>query len=179
MDDAIAFFKSEGEHYKAEIIADLPEGEEISLYRQGNFIDLCRGPHPTSTKKIGKSFKLLKLAGAYWRGDSKNEMLQRVYGTAWMDDAQLKAYLFRLDEAEKRDHRRLGKDMDLSTRRSHWQCFLAPQGLGHLQYLATVSSPKIDLAGYVEVNTPELVDRKLWEASGHWEKFREHMFLRI
>lgn len=176
--EAIAFFESEGEHYKAEIISDLPEGEEISLYRQGDFIDLCRGPHLTSTKKIGKSFKLLKLAGAYWRGDSNNEMLQRVYGTAWMDDDQLQTYLLRIEEAEKRDHRRLGKDMGLFhiQEEAAGSVFWHPKGWSIYNTLKQYLRRKLDRANYLEINTPELVDRKLWEASGHWEKFREHMF---
>lgn len=177
-DEAIEFFKKQGEHYKAEIISDLPAGEEISLYRQGDFIDLCRGPHAPSTKKVGKSFKLLKLAGAYWRGNSDNEMLQRVYGTAWADDKQLKDYLFQLEEAEKRDHRRLGKEMNLFhiQEEAVGSVFWHPKGWSLYQSVQKYLRKKLDQADYVEVNTPELVDRKLWEASGHWEKFRENMF---
>ena len=177
-DKAIAFFKEQGEHYKAEIIADLPADEEVSLYRQGGFIDLCRGPHAPSTKKIGKAFKLLKLAGAYWRGDSKNEMLQRIYGTAWATDQQLKDYLFQLEEAEKRDHRRLGKDMSLFhiQEEAVGSVFWHPKGWTLYTAVQNYLRGKLEKAGYVEVNTPELVDRKLWEASGHWEKFREGMF---
>ncbi len=177
-DAAIAFFESQGEHYKAEIIGDLPADEEITLYRQGGFVDLCRGPHLPSTGKLGKAFKLTKLAGAYWRGDSNNEMLQRIYGTAWASDAQLAEYLHRLEEAERRDHRRLGREMDLF----HFQdeavgmVFWHPKGWTLYLLLVAYMRRRLDAAGYVEVNTPELVDRSLWEASGHWEKFREHMF---
>ena len=177
-DEAIAYFKGIGEAYKAEIIGDLPETEEITLYRQGGFIDLCRGPHLPSTGKLGKSFKLMKLAGAYWRGDSKNEMLQRVYGTAWPDDKQLKAYLHMLEEAEKRDHRRLGREMDLFHLQEEAQggVFWHPKGWTIYRKLQEYIRARLEGADYVEVNTPELVDRSLWEASGHWEKFRENMF---
>ena len=176
--EAIAFFKQRGEHYKAEIIADLPPDEDITLYRQGDFIDLCRGPHLPSTGKLGKAFKLTKLAGAYWRGDSNNEMLQRIYGTAWASEAQLADHLHRLEEAERRDHRRLGREMDLF----HFQdaavgmVFWHPKGWTLYLLLVAYMRHRLDAAGYVEVNTPELVDRSLWEASGHWEKFRENMF---
>jgi threonyl-tRNA synthetase len=175
---AIHFFKEQGENYKAEIIQDLPEDEVISIYSQGRFTDLCRGPHLPSTGKLGKAFKLLKLAGAYWRGDSRNEMLQRVYGTAWATDKQLRAYLHRIDEAERRDHRRLGREMNLY----HFQeeaagsVFWHPQGWVLYRAVQDYVRRKLDHAGYVEVRTPELIDRTLWEASGHWEKFREHMF---
>ncbi len=177
-DAAIEFFKGIGETYKAEIISDLPETEEITLYRQGDFVDLCRGPHLPSTGKLGKSFKLMKLAGAYWRGDSRNEMLQRVYGTAWPDDKQLKAYLHMLEEAEKRDHRRLGREMDLFHLQEEAQggVFWHPKGWTIYRKLQEYMRARLEAADYVEVNTPELVDRSLWEASGHWEKFREHMF---
>jgi len=176
--EAIAFFKDMGEHYKAEIIGDLPEDEEITLYRQGNFIDLCRGPHLPSTGKLGSAFKLTKLAGAYWRGDSRNEMLQRIYGTAWRTDKELKAYLHRIEEAEKHDHRRLGKQLDLF----HFQeeaagmAFWHPKGWTLYRILENYIRGRLDNAGYVEVKTPQLVDRKLWEKSGHWEKFGEHMY---
>jgi len=177
-DEAIAYFKGIGEAYKAEIIGDLPETEEITLYRQGDFVDLCRGPHLPGTGKLGKSFKLMKLAGAYWRGDSSNEMLQRIYGTAWPDDKQLKAYLHMLEEAEKRDHRRLGREMDLFHLQEEAQggVFWHPKGWTIYRKLQEYIRARLELADYVEVNTPELVDRSLWEASGHWEKFREHMF---
>ena len=176
--EAIRFFTDRGEHYKAEIIQDLPEDEEISLYRQGEFIDLCRGPHLPSTGKLGKAFKLMKLAGAYWRGDSRNEMLQRVYGTAWADSKQLKAYLHMLEESEKRDHRRLGREMGLF----HIQdvapgsVFWHPRGWTLYRTLQDYIRARLQDAGYIEVNTPQMVDRSLWEASGHWEKFREYMF---
>ena len=176
--EAIRFFTDQGEHYKAEIIQDLPEDEEISLYRQGEFIDLCRGPHLPSTGKLGKAFKLMKLAGAYWRGDSRNEMLQRVYGTAWADSKQLKAYLHMLEESEKRDHRRLGREMGLF----HIQdvapgsVFWHPRGWTLYLTLQDYIRARLQNAGYEEVNTPQMVDRSLWEASGHWEKFREYMF---
>jgi threonyl-tRNA synthetase len=178
-DKAIEFFKGLGESYKAEIIADLPADETITLYRQGDFIDLCRGPHLPSTGKLGKHFKLMKLAGAYWRGDSRNEMLQRVYGTAWADKKQLKQYLHMLEEAEKRDHRRLGREMSLF----HLQdvavgsVFWHPKGWRLYRVIQDYMRHRLDGAGYVEVNTPILVDRQLWEDSGHWEKFREHMFI--
>ena len=177
-DKAVAFFKSIGEQYKAEIINDLPADEPISLYRQGKFLDLCRGPHAPSTKRIGKAFKLLKLAGAYWRGDSKNPMLQRIYGTAWATEEDLKDYLYQLEEAEKRDHRRLGKDMNLFhiQEEAVGSVFWHPKGWTLYKTLKNYISHKLDKAGYVEVNTPELVDRKLWEASGHWDKFGQNMF---
>jgi threonyl-tRNA synthetase len=175
---AMELFARMGEHYKTEIIADLPETETITLYRQGDFVDLCRGPHLPSTGKLGAAFKLMKLAGAYWRGDSKNEMLQRIYGTAWPNPKQLKAYLHRLEEAERRDHRRLGREMGLF----HFQeeapgmVFWHPKGWTLYRRLRAYIRARQERAGYVEVNTPVLVDRSLWEASGHWEKFREHMF---
>ena len=177
-DDAIRFFKGIGEHYKAQIIEAIPPGETISLYRQGQFVDLCRGPHLPSTGKLGRAFKLTKLAGAYWRGDSKNEMLQRIYGACWPDEKQLKAYLTMLEEAEKRDHRRLGREMELF----HLQdiaagsVFWHPKGWTLYRTIRDYMRRRLVAAGYVEVNTPQLVDRALWEASGHWEKFREHMF---
>ncbi len=176
--EAIAFFKQQGEHYKAEIIADLPPDEEITLYRQGEFIDLCRGPHLPSTGRLGKAFKLTKLAGAYWRGDSNNEMLQRIYGTAWASEAQLADHLHRIEEAKRRDHRRLGREMALF----HFQdeavgmVFWHPKGWTLYGLLVDYVRRRLAAAGYVEVNTPLLVDRSLCEASGHWEKFREHMF---
>jgi len=177
-DKAIEFFSDMGELYKAEIIQGLPEDEEITLYRQGDFVDLCRGPHLPSTGRLGSAFKLTKLAGAYWRGDSRNEMLQRIYGTAWRTDKELKAYLTRLEEAEKRDHRRLGKQLDLF----HFQeeaagmAFWHPKGWTLYRILEDYIRGRLDAAGYVEVKTPQLVDRKLWEKSGHWEKFGAHMY---
>jgi len=176
--EAIKFFKDKGEHYKAEIIEGIPGDEEVSLYRQGDFIDLCRGPHLPSTGKLGKAFKLTKLAGAYWRGDSKNEMLQRIYGTCWAEKKQLKAYLHMLEEAEKRDHRRLGREMSLF----HLQdvaagaVFWHPKGWTLYRTLRSYMRERLNAEGYIEVNTPQMVDRVLWEASGHWDKFREHMF---
>jgi len=176
---AIDYFKSIGEHYKAEIIADLPDDEEISIYRQGDFIDLCVGPHLTSTGKLGTAFKLMKVAGAYWRGDSRNEMLQRVYGTCWRNDKELKAYLHRLEEAEKRDHRRLGREMELF----HFQeeaagmVFWHPKGWTLYRTLERYLRGRLENSGYQEVKAPQLMDRTLWERSGHWEKFREHMYV--
>jgi threonyl-tRNA synthetase len=177
-DEAVEFFRAQGEHYKAEIIAAIPSDEPISLYRQGDFIDLCRGPHLPSTGRLGQAFKLTKLAGAYWRGDSRNEMLQRIYGTAWPDHKQLKAYLDRLEEAERRDHRKLGRQMDLF----HFQeeavgaAFWHPKGWTLFQTLVNYLRERQSAAGFREVNTPELMDLALWEASGHWEAFGENMF---
>lgn len=177
-DEAVEFFRGIGEAYKAEIIADIPDGESITLYRQGDFIDLCRGPHLPSTGKLGKAFKLTHVSGAYWRGDSNNEMLQRVYGTAWANDKQLRQYLHRLEEAEKRDHRRLGRIMDLF----HFQeeapgaVFWHPKGWSLLQSLIEFMRIQQNAAGYREINTPELMDRSLWEASGHWQSFGDNMY---
>ncbi|MDA1090271.1 MAG: threonine--tRNA ligase [Proteobacteria bacterium] len=177
--EAIQFFKDQGEQYKAEIIEGIPGDEDISLYRQGDFIDLCRGPHLPSTGKLGTSFKLMKLAGAYWRGDSNNEMLQRIYGTCWADKKQLDQHLHMLEEAEKRDHRRLGREMDMF----HLQdvavgsVFWHPKGWTLYRTVQAYMRERLEGGGYVEVNTPQLVDRVLWEASGHWEKFRENMFI--
>ena len=174
---AVEFFKQAGEHYKAEIIAGIPGDEDITLYRQGDFIDLCRGPHLPSTGRIG-AFKLTKIAGAYWRGNSDNEMLQRIYGTAWATEKDLKAYLHRLEEAGKRDHRRLGREMNLFhlQQEAMGMVFWHPHGWRLYRTVQTYMRQRLDAAGYVEVKTPELIDRSLWEASGHWEKFREHMF---
>ena len=175
---AIAFFTSIGEAYKAEIIEDIPAGEPISIYRQGDFVDLCRGPHLPSTGRLGKAFKLTKIAGAYWRGDSRNPMLQRVYGTAWADAKALRGYLRRLEEAERRDHRRLGRQMDLF----HFQeeapgaVFWHPRGWSLFQALISYMRARQDAARYQEINTPDIMDRSLWEASGHWETFGEHMY---
>lgn len=178
-DEAVEFFKNMGEIYKAEIIASIPSDEPITLYRQGDFIDLCRGPHLPSTKYLGSdTFKLMNVAGAYWRGDSNNEMLQRVYGTAWRDKKELKAYLHRIEEAEKRDHRKLGREMGLF----HFQeeaagmPFWHPNGWTIYTQIEGYMRRKQREYGYREINTPKLVDRKLWENSGHWEKFREHMY---
>jgi threonyl-tRNA synthetase len=177
-DDAVRFFKEQGEHYKAEIIEAIPSNEPISLYRQGKFIDLCRGPHLPSTGKLGKAFKLMKLAGAYWRGDSRNEMLQRIYGTAWASENDLKAYLTRLEEAEKRDHRRIGREMDLFhvQEEAVGSVFWHPHGWTLYRTIENYIRDRLQKAGYVEVRTPQLVDYALWQASGHAEKFGENMF---
>jgi threonyl-tRNA synthetase len=177
-DKAVEFFRSQGEEYKAQIIEDIPANETLTLYRQGGFIDLCRGPHLPSTGKLGKAFRLTRVSGAYWRGDSRNPMLQRIYGTAWATEKQLRKYLVQLEEAEKRDHRRLGRTMDLF----HFQeeapgaVFWHPKGWSLFQNLVNFMRQRQDEAGYQEVNTPELMDRSLWEASGHWESFGENMF---
>jgi threonyl-tRNA synthetase len=178
-DEAVAFFQGLGEVYKAELIASIPAGQAIGLYRQGAFIDLCRGPHLPSTAKLGKAFKLMKLAGAYWRGDSRNEMLQRIYGTAWFDKKDLDAYLHMLEEAEKRDHRRLGREMDLFHLQEEavGSVFWHPKGWALWRAVEDYMRGRLERSGYVEVKTPQLVDRKLWEASGHWEKFRQAMFI--
>lgn len=178
-DDAMKTFTDMGETYKAELIEAIPAGDEVSIYRQGKWFDLCRGPHLPSTGKIGKSFKLMKLAGAYWRGDSNNAMLQRIYGTAWFDKKQLKAYLHMLEEAEKRDHRRLGREMDLFHLQDIAQgaAFWHPKGWTLYRKVQDYMRTRLEAANYVEVNTPQLVDRSLWEDSGHWEKFRENMFI--
>ncbi len=175
--DAVKFFESIGEKYKAEIIASIPSEEGISLYRQGNFIDLCRGPHAPSTGKV-KYFKLLRVSGAYWRGDSKNEMLQRIYGTAWGSEKDLKDYLTRLEEAEKRDHRRLGKELGLFhiQEEAPGMVFWHDKGWSIYRIIENFIRAKLEKAGYIEVKTPQIVDKTLWEASGHWEKFRENMF---
>lgn len=175
---AIEFFRGIGEEYKAQIIEDIPESETLTLYRQGNFIDLCRGPHLPSTGKLGKAFHLTRVSGAYWRGDSSNPMLQRIYGTAWANEKQLRKYLIQLEEAEKRDHRRLGKGMDLF----HFQeeapgsVFWHPKGWHLFQNLINYMRRRQIEAGYQEVNTPEVMDRLLWEASGHLETFAQHMY---
>jgi len=175
---AMDTFRDKGESYKVELIEAIPEGEDIGIYRQGDWFDVCRGPHMPSTGKIGKAFKLMKLAGAYWRGDSNNAMLQRIYGTAWATEKQLKQHLHMLEEAEKRDHRRLGREMSLfhiqevATGSVFWH----PKGWMLYQVLQNYMRGRLEAENYVEVNTPQLVDRVLWEDSGHWEKFREHMF---
>ncbi|QNL17981.1 threonine--tRNA ligase [Hyphobacterium sp. CCMP332] len=176
--EAIAHFQNMGEKYKAELISDLPEDEVITIYRQGDWIDLCRGPHLPSTGKIGKAFKLMKVAGAYWRGDHRNAMLQRIYGTAWADDKQLNAHLMRLEEAEKRDHRRVGKAMDLfhMQEEARGQVFWHDKGWTLYRTLENYMRRRLEDANYEEVKTPSLIDRSLWEKSGHWEKFRENMF---
>ncbi|CAI3926733.1 Threonyl-tRNA synthetase (ThrS) (PDB:1NYQ) [Commensalibacter communis] len=178
-DEAIQYFEKIGEYYKAELIRDLPETETISVYQQGPWLDLCRGPHMRTTADVGGAFKLTKVAGAYWRGDSKNAMLSRIYGTAWRDKKELDAYLTQIEEAAKRDHRRIGKEMDLF----HLQedaagsIFWHPKGWQLYTNLQNYIQRIQRRYGYVEVRTPQLLDRSLWEASGHWEKFRENMFI--
>jgi len=177
-DEAAAHFRSIGEKYKAEIIESIPQGEAISLYGQGDWEDLCRGPHVPSTGKLG-AFKLTKLAGAYWRGDSRNEMLQRVYGTAWADEKQLKAYLTRLEEAEKRDHRRLGRELGLFHQQEEavGSVFWHPKGWTLWLTIERYVRERLARHGYAEVKTPQLLDRSLWEKSGHWEAYEENMFI--
>ena len=177
-DKAIKHFKKKGEHYKAELIESIPEKEEVSIYFHGEWHDLCRGPHLSSTGKIGKYFKLMKVSGAYWRGDSNNEMLQRIYGTSWATQKDLDAYLKRIEEAEKRDHRKLGKEMDLFHFReeSPGSVFWHEKGWALFQKLINYMRARQDAAGYKEVNTPEMLDRLLWEKSGHWEKYGENMY---
>jgi threonyl-tRNA synthetase len=176
-DEAVRFFESQGEQYKAEIIRDIPAGQVISLYRQGNFIDLCRGPHAPSTGHV-KAFKLMKLAGAYWRGDSRNPMLQRIYGTAWATEKELQAYLHQLEEAEKRDHRKLGPALGLFhiQEEAVGQVFWHDKGWTLYRTVEDYIRRRIQACDYQEVKTPILVDRALWEASGHWDKFRQNMF---
>ena len=177
-DEAIKHFKKIGEYYKAEIIEDIPKNEEVSIYHHGKWHDLCKGPHLPSTGKIGKAFKLTKVSGAYWRGDSNNEMLQRIYGTCWANKKDLEEYLLRLEEAEKRDHRKLGKEMDLFHFReeSPGAVFWHHKGWSLFQTLIDYMRLKQKNAGYKEINTPEILDKSLWEKSGHWEKFGEHMY---
>jgi threonyl-tRNA synthetase len=176
-DEAIQFFRNRGEHYKAEIIAGIPANEPISLYGQGDWVDLCRGPHVPSTGRL-RVFKLMKVAGAYWRGDSRNEMLQRIYGTAWLKETDLKDYLTRLEEAEKRDHRRIGRELDLfhMQEEAPGAVFWHPKGWRIFQTLIAYMREKQQAAGFEEVNGPELMDRSLWEASGHWVTFGENMY---
>ena len=168
--EAIRHFRDIGEAYKAEIIEDLPESETITVYRQGQWHDLCRGPHLPSTKLVGKAFKLTKLAGAYWRGDSRNAQLQRIYGTAWTSQDQLDAYLKRIEEAEKRDHRRIGKAMDLFhiQEEGKGMVFWHPKGWTLYRTLEAYMRRRLEAADYQEVKTPQLLDRSLWEKSGHW-----------
>jgi threonyl-tRNA synthetase len=177
-DAAVRLFRDMGEHYKAEIIESIPPGETLTLYRQGEFVDLCRGPHLPSTGKLGKAFKLTRVSGAYWRGDSNNQMLQRVYGTTWASEKQLRQYLQMLEEAEKRDHRRLGKLMDLFhfQEESPGAVFWHPKGWQMFQNLISFMRVQQNAAGYREINTPEIFDRSLWEASGHWQSFGQNMF---
>lgn len=175
---AILFFKNQGEHYKAQLIESIPGNETISLYSQGEFTDLCRGPHVPSTNKL-KVFKLMKVAGAYWRGDSKNEMLQRIYGTAWLKKEDQEAYLKRLEEADKRDHRKLGKQLDLFHIQDEapGMVFWHPKGWALWQQIEQYMRQVLNRSGYQEIRTPQVLDRSLWEHSGHWENFRENMFV--
>jgi threonyl-tRNA synthetase len=177
-DEAIKHFKDIGEAYKAEIITDLPAGETITVYRQGNWKDLCLGPHLPSTKHVGKAFKLTKLAGAYWRGDHRNPMLQRIYGTAWASEADLEAHLKRIEEAEKRDHRKIGRAMDLFhlQEEAKGMIFWHPKGWTLYRAVEAYMRRRLDVDGYVEVKAPQIMDRALWEKSGHWEKFGQNMF---
>ncbi len=176
---AITLFEGKGEHYKAEIIRDLPESEVITIYKQGDWFDLCRGPHMPSTKHVGPAFKLMKVAGAYWRGDSSKAMLTRIYGTAWRTEDELKAYLTQIEEAEKRDHRKLGREMDLFHLQDEAQgsVFWHDKGFRIWKVLEKYIRQKQEDFGYIEVKTPQLLDSKFWEASGHWSKYRENMFV--
>jgi threonyl-tRNA synthetase len=178
-EEAIQFFKDKGEKYKAELIQDLPRTEVITLYRQGDWVDLCRGPHMRTTADVGHAFKLMKVAGAYWRGDHRNAMLSRIYGTAWRDQKELDAYLHMLEEAERRDHRRIGKEMGLFhiQEEAVGSVFWHPNGWKLYRTAESYMRRRLEASGYQEVKTPQLVDRALWERSGHWEKFREHMFV--
>lgn len=178
-EDAIKLFRGMGEEFKAELIEDLPDSETITVYKQGKWFDLCRGPHLPSTGKIGKAFKLMKVAGAYWRGDSKNPQLQRIYGTAWRTQEELDAHLHQLEEAEKRDHRRLGRQLSLFhfQEEAQGQAFWHPDGWTLYTTLQSYMSRRQKEYGYREIKTPQLMDRKFWEASGHWEKYRENMFV--
>ena len=178
-DEAIAFFEAKGESYKAELIRDLGADQTITFYSQGDWIDLCRGPHMRTTADVGTAFKLMKVAGAYWRGDHRNAMLQRIYGTAWRDQKELDAYLKMLEEAEKRDHRRIGRDMNLFhlQEEATGSVFWHPKGWKLYRTAETYMRRRLEASGYDEVKTPQLVDRALWEASGHWENYREHMFV--
>jgi threonyl-tRNA synthetase len=177
-DEAIRLFQEKGEKYKAEIIQDLPRDEPISLYRQGDWVDLCRGPHMRSTADVGDAFRLMKVAGAYWRGDHRNAMLSRIYGTAWRDRKELDAYLHMLEEAERRDHRRIGKEMDLFhlQEEAAGSVFWHPKGWKLYRNTEAYLRRRLDAAGYQEVRTPLILDRSLWERSGHWDKFRQNMF---
>jgi threonyl-tRNA synthetase len=178
-EEAIRFFQDKGEKYKAELIQDLPRSEVITLYRQGGWIDLCRGPHMRTTADIGPAFKLMKTAGAYWRGDHRNAMLSRIYGTAWRDQKELDAYLHMLEEADRRDHRRIGKDMDLFhiQEEAPGAVFWHPNGWKLYLKAEAYMRRRLDAAGYLEVKTPQLLDRVFWERSGHWDNFRQHMFV--
>ncbi|MBL8641173.1 MAG: threonine--tRNA ligase [Alphaproteobacteria bacterium] len=176
---AIAYFKDKGEHFKVELIQDLPGTEDIKIYRQGDWLDLCRGPHMANTRQIGTAFKLMKVAGAYWRGDSNKQMLTRIYATAWRTDDELKAHLHQLEEAEKRDHRKIGKEMDLFhlQEEAHGSVFWHPKGWTIWVALESYMRRRLQNDGYKEVKTPQLMDSRFWEASGHWGKYRENMFV--
>ena len=178
-DEAVAMFEAKGEKFKAELIRDLPASETITVYRTGTWADLCRGPHFPSTKFVGKAFKLTKVAGAYWRGDSKREQLQRIYATAWANQADLDAYMLRLEEAEKRDHRKVGKAMELfhMQEEGRGMVFWHPKGWVLWRVLEAYMRRRLDAAGYVEVKTPQVLDRKFWEQNGHWDKYRPNMFV--
>ncbi|HUO54016.1 MAG TPA: threonine--tRNA ligase, partial [Rhodoblastus sp.] len=178
-DEAVSFFEKQGEAFKVELVEAIPADQKISVYKQGDWLDLCRGPHMPSTGKIGNAFKLMKVAGAYWRGDSSKPMLQRIYATAFANEADLAAYLKQIEEAERRDHRRLGREMDLF----HFQeegpgtIFWHPKGWALFQTLISFMRRRQQAAGYIEVNTPQVLDRALWETSGHWQTYRENMFI--
>lgn len=178
-DKAIEYFKSKGEHFKVELIQDLPGTEDIKIYRQGDWLDLCRGPHMANTKQIGTAFKLMKVAGAYWRGDSNKPMLTRIYATAWRNDEELKAHLHQLEEAEKRDHRKLGREMNLFhlQEEAHGSVFWHPKGYQIWLALEGYIRRRLNDGGYIEVKTPQLMDKKFWEQSGHWQKYRDGMFI--
>jgi threonyl-tRNA synthetase len=178
-DDAVARFEGMGERYKSEIIRDLPQEAEITVYHQGAWQDLCKGPHLPSTGQIGKAFKLTKLAGAYWRGDSNNAQLQRIYGTAWTTEADLAAYLHRIEEAEKRDHRRLGRQLDLFhlQEEGRGMVFWHPHGWRLYRTLESYMRRRLEAAGYQEIRTPQVLDRSLWEKSGHWQLYGKNMFV--
>jgi len=178
-EEAIRFFEARGEAYKAELIRDLPGTETITLYKQGDWIDLCRGPHMRGTGDVGTAFKLMKVAGAYWRGDHRNAMLSRIYGTAWRDQKGLDAYLHQLEEAERRDHRRIGREMDLFhiQEEATGSIFWHPKGWTLYRTAESYMRRRLEASGYQEVRTPQLVDRKLWEASGHWDNYKQNMFI--
>jgi threonyl-tRNA synthetase len=178
-DEAIAFFQAKGEKYKAQLIQDLPATETITLYSQGDWVDLCRGPHMRSTADVGPAFKLMKVAGAYWRGDHRNAMLSRIYGTAWRDQKELDAYLHQLEEAERRDHRKIGKEMDLFhiQEEAVGSIFWHPKGWKLFRTMEAYLRRRLEASGYHEVKTPQLLDRSFWEKSGHWENYRQHMFI--
>ena len=178
-EEAIRFFEARGEAYKAELIRDLPETEVITLYKQGDWIDLCRGPHMRGTGDVGTAFKLMKVAGAYWRGDHRNAMLSRIYGTAWRDQKELDAHLHQLEEAERRDHRRIGREMDLFHMQDEatGSVFWHPKGWRLYRTTEAYMRRRLEASGNQEVKTPQLVDRRLWEASGHWDNYKQHMFI--